>query len=71
MLYNIHTGRGGVRQVGNEDIVILVSSMHRVAELGLPFVFTDRHAYPWTANFYNSLENLSAIDWPLLQQRNF
>ncbi|MEQ4541365.1 DUF4433 domain-containing protein [Halomonas desiderata] len=71
MMYNIHTGRGGVRQVANADIVILVSSLSKVAELGLPFVFTDRHAYPVTANYFNALEHLSAIDWPLLQQRNF
>lgn len=71
MMYNIHTGRGGVRQVANADIVILVSSLHRVAELGLPFALTDRHAYPVTANYYNDLARLDAIDWPLLQQRNF
>lgn len=71
MLYNIHTGRGGVARVTNEDIVILVSSLHRVAELGLPYVFTDRHAYTETANYYNDLRGLGAIDWPLLQQRNF
>lgn len=71
MMYNIHTGRGGVRHVPNADIVILVSGMQKVADLGLPFVFTDRHAYPVTANYYNTLDALSVIDWPLLQQRNF
>ncbi|WP_298718473.1 DUF4433 domain-containing protein [uncultured Oceanisphaera sp.] len=71
MLYNIYTGRGGVAHVANADIVILVSSLHRVAELGLPYVFTDRHAYTMTANYYNDLTRLNAIDWPLLQQRNF
>ena len=71
MMYNIHTGRGGVAHVANEDIVILVSTLHRVAELDLPFVFTDRHAYPVTANYYNDLGSLTEIDWPLLQQRHF
>ncbi|MEC8812586.1 MAG: DUF4433 domain-containing protein [Pseudomonadota bacterium] len=71
MLYNIHTGRGDVRQVANSDIVILVSSLHHVAAQGLPFVFTDRHAYPVTANYFNDLSALNQIDWPLLQQRNF
>lgn len=71
MLYNIYTGRGGVVRVANADIVILVSSLHRVAALDLPFAFTDRHAYSVTARYYNELEYLSAIDWPLLQQRNF
>lgn len=71
MMYNIYTGRGGVKKVSNTDIVILVSSMYRVAEIGLPFVFTDRHAYPVTTNYYNNLADLTAIDWALLQQRNF
>ncbi|EAQ4329571.1 DUF4433 domain-containing protein [Salmonella enterica subsp. enterica serovar Infantis] len=71
MMYNIYTGRGGVKKVSNTDIVILVSSMYRVAEIGLPFVFTDRHAYPVTTNYYNNLADLMAIDWALLQQRNF
>ncbi|SFD91148.1 protein of unknown function [Thiohalospira halophila DSM 15071] len=71
MLYNIYTGRGGVATVANEDIVILVSSLHKVEEMGLPYVFTDRHAYTVTANYYNDLQHLNAIDWPILQQRNF
>ncbi len=71
MMYNIYTGRGGVARVANPDIVILVSSLHRVVELGLPLVFTDGHAYPLTANYYNDLKHLTAIDWTLLQSRNF
>lgn len=71
MMYNIHTGRGGVKTVANKDIIILVSSLYKVAELGLSFVYTDRHAYPVTARYFNNLDNLNAIDWPLLQQRNF
>ena len=42
-----------------------------MVELGLPYVFTDRHAYTETANYYNDLTDLKSIDWPLLQQRNF
>lgn len=71
MMYNIHTGRGGVRQVPNADIVILVSSMPKLAELRLPFVFTDRHAYTPMARYFNDLAALQQIDWPILQQRNF
>lgn len=71
MLLNILTGRGGVAQVPSADIVILVSSLYRLSELGLAFVFTDRHAYTQTANYYNTLADLRFIDWPLLQQRDF
>lgn len=44
MMANIHSGRS-VKQRPNEDIVILVSSLHRVQQLGLGYVFTDSHAY--------------------------
>ena len=42
-----------------------------MAELGLPFVFTDSHAYYQWANFYVDLGDLGRIDWPLLQRRDF
>lgn len=71
MLYNIQTGQGGVIRRAAEDIVILVSSLHRVRELGLPFVFTDMHAYyPW-ATFHTDPADLHRIDWALLQRRDF
>ena len=34
-----------------------------VAELQLPFVFTDQHAYPAMANYYTDLHDLGEIDW--------
>jgi len=71
MMLNIKTGHGGVTRVPNEEIVIFVSSLPRVAELGIPFVFSDRHAYLQTANFYSALAELSNITWELLQRRDF
>lgn len=71
MMYNIHTGRGGVQRRNNEDIIILVSTLHKLQQDGHQFLFTDRHAYPPTTIYYNDLANLDRIDWPLLQARNF
>src|SRR5580658_8680696 len=45
MMYKINTGHGGIQQVPNEDLVILVSSLSELAVHNVPFVFTDRHAY--------------------------
>lgn len=70
MLLNIKSGRG-VIQRANEDIVILVSSLHKVEQLNLDFVYTDMHAYYQWANFYSDLNHLGKIDWPILQTRNF
>lgn len=71
MLMNIHSGRGGIKQRKNEEIVILVSSLRKVAEQNIPFTFTDSHAYCSLANYYTSLDRLDQIDWSILQARDF
>lgn len=71
MMYNIVTGYGGIRQVPSRDIVILVSSLRSLEESEVQSVFTDRHAYLRAAQFFNSLDKLSEIDWEILQQRDF
>ena len=71
MMYNIYTGRGEVPKRSNEEICILVSSLPRVHALGLRFVFTDRHAYPPLARYFDDISQLGEIDWPLLQARDF
>jgi hypothetical protein len=71
MLYNIHTGRGGITQRTNEEIIILVSDLYHLASLGIPFLFTDGHAYYQWTKYYSDLSNLNKIDWEILQQRDF
>lgn len=71
MMYNIHTGYGGITKRENRDIVIFVSSIHRLRELGLPFLFTNQHAYPVDTEYYDQIERLDQVDWPLLQSRSF
>jgi hypothetical protein len=71
MMYNIKTGWGGIRKRDNHEIVIMVSSLHRLTERGLQFLFTDRHAYLVAAQFYSDLARLDQIDWDMLQRRDF
>jgi hypothetical protein len=71
MMYNIKTGYGGIRQVPNSEIVILVSSLRDCAEKGVQAVFSDRHAYLKLARFSSSLDDLGWIDWVLLNRRDF
>lgn len=70
MLKNIHSG-WGVQRRANEEIIILVSNLHNIKATGLPFLFTDSHAYSSLAIFYNKLEDLEKVDWNLLQRRDF
>src|SRR5690349_15000016 len=71
MMYNIKTGFGGMTPRDDKDIVIFVSSVHRLTELGVPFIFTNQHAYAVDTEFYNDLQHLDKIDWSLLERRDF
>ena len=71
MLYNIKTGHGGIRKCENQDIVFLVSSLHRLSELSLPFIFTSGHAYLQETEYFSDLSNLDCIDWEILRNRDF
>lgn len=71
MMYNIRTGYGGIRQFPNSEIVIMVSSLRVLADNSVPAVFSDRHAYLQTAQFFTSLEDLDKVDWDILQRRDF
>lgn len=71
MMFNIKTGYGGVPKLPNDDIVILVSSLHKLVEEDVPFIFTNQHAYPQIAEYFSDLRDLDNVDWPLLQSRNF
>lgn len=71
MLKNINSGWGGIKQLPNEEIVILVSSLPKLQSMGINFVFTDSHAYYQWANFYTELQDLQNIDWGILQTREF
>jgi hypothetical protein len=71
MLLNIKTGHNGVRQRSNEEIVILISSLYKIRELSIKFLFTDRHAYLQTAGFYSDLSRLDVINWDILRRGDF
>jgi ssDNA thymidine ADP-ribosyltransferase, DarT len=71
MALNIKTGFRGVKQRPNNEIAILVSSLHKLREDGVAFLFTDRHAYLEYAEYYSDLSELRNIDWTILQNRDF
>lgn len=71
MLYNIKTGYNGVVRRSMDEIAILVASLHEVQRQGIPFVFTDRHAYLQTAEFHNTTDSLDRVDWAGIQARDF
>ena len=71
MLLNIKTGYNGMKQTPMPEIVILMTSLHRLAKQGISFVVADRHAYLATAKFVGDLSGLGHLDWKILQERDF
>ena len=70
MLYNVLTGYG-VRQVHQQDVVYLVSSVQLLGSNSIRFLFTDRHAYVANAHYSADLAALSELDWDLINGRDF
>ena len=72
MLMNISTGYGGIRRRTNAEIVVLVSSLDALRANGVPYVYTDRHAYLRTASFFDDPARLGeVVDFDLLQRCDF
>ena len=72
MFLNIKTGYRGIQQRSNQEIVIVFASLHDIKKQGVPFVFTDRHAYLEAADQpFDDLAHLDKIDWTILQRSDF
>lgn len=72
MFLNIKTGYRGIQQRNNQEIAIVHASLRNINAQGLPFVFTDRHAYLVAAQPpFSNLDDLDKIDWPILQRSDF
>jgi len=66
MLYSLHTGYVQGFEGTQRDIIYLVSSVQKVKDSNIPFVFTDGHAYELISNFYNNEKDLKNIDWSIM-----
>ena len=70
MAFLIKTG-GNVVQRDGSEIVILVSSLPRLAADGIRFLFTDRVAQDADARFSADAGELDRIDWDILRRRDY
>ncbi len=70
MLYVIWKGFNNVKNIKQEDIVYIVSSVQKMTDLGVNYKFTDGHAVAGLSNFYtkesiNEIETL--LDWEAIK----
>lgn len=71
MMYNIKTGHKEVAQQRNGEIVILVSSLHKLHAMGVTFAFTNGHAFLRETDYFDELADLEQVDWELLRRKDF
>ncbi len=67
MLRNIFEGK--VREYAGlqEEIIYLVSEPEKIANLGLFYFFTNRHAYLQAKKCYEQLADLDKLDWNVIR----
>jgi len=68
MLYRIYKGTVAC-EGGQKSVVYLVSSVEKLQELGLRFVFSDGHGLPAITRWYDDPEDLGRLDWELILSR--
>jgi hypothetical protein len=69
MLYTINRGNVPRCPHGQRDIVYSVTTAERVRDGGLGFVFTDGHGIMAVTRFYDDLDSLDQVDWPIMAAR--
>ncbi len=69
MLYVINSGRVEGYDGGQQPVIHLRTSAESVAEAEVDWVFTEGHAEMAFTDFYNDLEDLDKIDWPVMRSR--
>jgi len=71
MLYKIATGWEEIEQHSQDDIIYLVTTLERIEEPGLSYVYTDGHARARITNFYNRHEHLEKLDWVAIHETDW
>ena len=66
MLLTISSGNVPNHTEGQPPLVYLVSTAQAVEAAGLPFAFTDGHATMAITEFFDDLDRLDQIDWPVI-----
>lgn len=71
MLHNIYKGDVPDYIGTQNEIIYLVSAAEHIHALNIPFVFTDRHAYLQHKAVYNTLQDLSRLNWGVIKDETW
>lgn len=67
MLLMIKNGTPPVEKIPQEDIVFLISTVEKVKQFNLEYVFTDMHAKLALAHFFNDDAGFDSIKWDIVK----
>lgn len=67
MLGAIHMGRVDGYSGGQESVVYLISSVELIAQTKVEWCFSDGHAVESLTRYFDTLSDLSNLDWPVIQ----
>jgi hypothetical protein len=71
MMYQIKTGYNGIRQRSNDEIAIIVASLHKLHKQNISFLYTDRHASLRAVEYFSDPGDLGNLDWEIWRKRDF
>ncbi len=63
MLYQLHTGWVDGYNEGQEPIIYIISTVEKVLNFELQFVFSDGHGIAIFTDWFDDTQNLDKIDW--------
>lgn len=69
MLYAIHKGAVAGYKGGQDQVIYLVSTVHKIEDSGTPYVYTDGHATMAYTSFYREVSDLSTLSWDILRAK--
>ncbi len=72
MLYVINKGNDPeVIVTPQEEIIYLVSTFGKLDELGVQYLYTDRHAQLEYAKFFSSSKDLDKLNWNIIKSEEW
>ena len=69
MLLKLKTGQVSSYNDGQEPLIYLVSTLEKVVEDNLRFVFSDGHGIAIYTSWYDDINNLDKIDWAMVNEK--
>jgi hypothetical protein len=69
MLYVIDRGRVSEYQDGQSPLVYLVTDIETIVRMKLPHVFSDGNCASAFTEYFDRLDRLDMVDWPLMGER--